>query len=130
MKAPNMRAILLLPLILAACTAVPPPREDGEARFARELAGRTPGPPERCIPSDGQSSLQVVDSATLAYRRGRTLWLNRLPSVCPGMRRGDALVVEMFGSSYCRGDIIRPVRPYSAVPGPTCVLGEFVPYRR
>jgi hypothetical protein len=46
------------------------------------------------------------------------------------MRPLATLIVESHGSQYCRGDRIRAVEPPSAVPGPACVLRDFVPYRR
>jgi hypothetical protein len=74
--------------------------------------------------------MQIVDRQTLVYRdRGRT-WVNRLGADCPGLRPFSTLIVEAHGSQYCRGDRIRAVETQSAIPGPTCVLRDFVPYRR
>ena len=40
------------------------------------------------------------------------------------------LVTYPFGSQHCRGDIVRTMDRLSHIPGPGCVLGDFVPYRR
>jgi hypothetical protein len=125
-----MRLSILL-LVLAGCAAVDsgePTREQEALR--RELAGRIAGPPESCVPTNGASSLRIVDRRTITYERGRTLWVNALPHDCPGLRPLDPLIVIMDRSAYCRGDRIRSLAPYSTIPGPTCMLGRFTPYRR
>ena len=43
---------------------------------------------------------------------------------------GSVLVTEPTGSQYCRGDIVRTFDRSSRIPGPACILGDFVPYRR
>jgi hypothetical protein len=125
-----MRLLPLL-LILAACAA---PRADGPTReqeeLSRELAGREAGAAQNCISATQSSSLNIVDNSTLSYRQGDTIWVNRLAAPCPGMRPLDTLVVELHGSEYCRNDRIRPLQTGSRIPGPTCFLGDFVPYRR
>jgi hypothetical protein len=40
------------------------------------------------------------------------------------------LVVELHGSQYCRNDRFRTVSAGSTIPGPSCFLGTFTPYRR
>jgi len=95
-----------------------------------DLAGRTAGAPQRCVPTQPTEALRVVDSHTVVYGSGGTIWLNRLATECPGMTRMDILVIEPMGTQYCRGDKVRSVDPVSHIPGPTCVLGAFVPYTR
>jgi hypothetical protein len=95
-----------------------------------ELAGRTPGPPKSCVTIESASSLRIVDRATVIYRTGSTVWLNHLATQCPGVSSFDILVTHPTGSQYCRGDIVQSFDPNSGIPGPSCVLGDFVPYRR
>ena len=126
-----MRIFPLL-LALAGCAAPGPqgPSRDQEA-LARQLVGREAGPPQSCIPADtGASGLNAVDSRTLTYERGKTLWVNRLEAECPGLRPHDTLIVELHGSQYCRNDRFRTVPVGGSIPGPTCFLGNFTPYRR
>lgn len=89
------------------------------------------GEPARCVTIYAQQSLMVSETSrhTLIYRDGRTTWVNELANYC---RFGinDVLVTEPIGSQYCRGDIIRSFDRISHIPGPGCVLGEFVPYKR
>ena len=76
------------------------------------------------------TQLRVLDAHSVAYETGGTLWVSRLPADCPGLRADDRLAVEMHGREYCRDDRFRTISPDSAIPGPVCTLGGFVPYRR
>jgi hypothetical protein len=123
----------LLPFLLltagcAAAAANDAPSRDQQA-LTRELEGRTAGPPRACVPVRQTQSLQIVDRQTLVYRDGDTVYVNRLGANCPGMRPLSTLVVEAYGSQYCRGDRVRAVETQNALPGPFCVLRDFVPYR-
>ncbi len=126
-----MRLLPLL-LILAGCaaTGTDGPSRDQEA-LSRELADRVAGESVSCIsPTSSSGALTIVDSRTLVYREGRTLWVNRLRDQCPGLRPLDTLIVEVQGSRYCRDDRFRSLQSGSSIPGPTCLLGDFTPYRR
>jgi hypothetical protein len=119
----------LLPLLLlaAACAATGSARE---ADLSRELAGRSAGPPQDCVPASAGDGLVARDAQTLVYRRGDTLWVNRLEAACPGLDPMSTLIVDVHSSQYCRGDRIRTLEPGRTIPGPTCLLGRFTPYRR
>ena len=95
-----------------------------------ELAGRTAGPAQDCVTNDSTTSLRIVDGRTMLYGSGSTLWLNRLAVECPAARPSDILVTFPTGSQYCRGDIVRTLDRSTHIPGPSCVLGDFIPYRR
>ena len=122
---------LLLPLLLFGCAA---PGQlapaDGQADLAKEIGGRAPGPATNCVSASPSQSLDVVDAKTLVLRSGGTLWVNRLASSCPGLRPSGTVIVEVQGNSYCRGDRVRGLEPGLTIPGPSCPLGNFVPYRR
>ena len=123
----TVRPVLSL-LLLAGCAPVagPEPRRDA---LAQELAGRSPGPAERCVLAENQNAIRIADRRTLLYRRGGTIWVNRQQRDCFGNDPLATLVVETFGSSYCNGDRVRRLEPGSSVPGPTCLLRDWVPYR-
>jgi hypothetical protein len=112
--------------VLASAYALAEP----PSRALSELAGRTAGAPQRCVPVVQTGSLRIADPQTVVYGSGRTIWVNRVDSNC--LRPGplDVLVVEPMGTQYCRGDRIQSVDPVSKIPGPYCRLGDFVPYRR
>jgi hypothetical protein len=112
----------LLPLLaLAACAGSSP---------ADDLAGRTAGPAEDCVPTSTGAGLVARDSRTLVYRQGATLWVNRLAAACPGIHPLSTLIVDVQGGQYCRGDRVRGVEPGQSIPGPACLLGPFTPWRR
>jgi hypothetical protein len=122
----------LLPLLIlpGACAASGTESESrDQAALARELADRTAGRAESCVPATQAQSLQGVDRRTIVYRSGRTVWVNRLDADCPGLDPTNILIVEANGSQYCRGDRVRSLEPHSTIPGPFCVLRDWVPYR-
>jgi hypothetical protein len=111
-------------LASAYATAEPP------SRALSELAGRTAGSPQQCVPVVHNSSLRIADPQTVVYGNGGTIWVNRLDSNCLRSGPSNVVVVEPMGTQYCRGDRIQSVDPVSKIPGPYCRLGDFVPYRR
>jgi hypothetical protein len=122
-----MRCLMLIAAVtIASCApSVTPPASD----FARVTAGRTPGPAQSCISSNQAESLRVLDSATLAYGSGRTVYINHLGGPCPGIAPLSTLFVETQGTQYCRGDRVRGREIGAIIPGPSCLLGDWVPYR-
>jgi hypothetical protein len=112
----------------AILSCAPPPQ--AQPGIIPELAGRIAGPPQTCVSIISTTSLRIVDSRTLLYGSGSTLWVNHPATECRGATSMDILVTQPTGSQYCRGDIVRSVDPVSRIPGPSCVLGDFVPYRR
>jgi hypothetical protein len=129
MSADMKRRVASLALILGSCAAPQPnyPQQGSP----RELAGRSAGRPEQCVLVTAFESLRVSDNDrhTLLYDNGRTIWANHLNTQC-GFGSEDILVTEPTGSYYCRGDFVRSFDRLSRIPGPTCVLGDFVPYTR
>ena len=125
-----MRAFLL-PFLLVGCTAPGPlSSASSQADLAHELEGRVAGTPESCVSTSASQGLRVVDSRTLVFHSGGTVWVNRLAENCPGLRPFDTAIVEVHGARYCRGDRVRGLSPGTTIPGPMCPLGDFVPYRR
>ena len=128
---------ILIPLLALsagyAASGAEPRNEDplgADNPTTRELARRTAGEPEDCVPIESGRSLSAVERGTIIYGGGRTLWLVRLRNGCPSIRRLDTLIVEPTGSQYCRGDRIRSVTPGTTIPGPICVIESFTPYTR
>jgi hypothetical protein len=124
-----MRIVLSL-LLLAGCAAAGSRSAANEAAFERELAGRTAGEPRQCVSIVPQQGLTIENRRTVVQRRGDTIWVNRLSRDCPGLDPFATLVVEANGSQYCRGDRVRALSAGSSIPGPYCILGDFIPYRR
>jgi hypothetical protein len=118
---------LLAFLLLTAASAGP---SRGERELASELAGRSAGEPRECVSASPGSGLTARGRQALVYRRGETLWVNRLAAACPGLDEMSQIIIEVQGSRYCRGDHFRTREPGLSIPGPICVLGNFTPYRR
>ena len=116
-----------LSAMLAACTA-PPPAGPANAAIS-ELAGRTAGAPQRCVNIQQNESMRIVSPNAFLYGAGRTVWLNVPPGDCGGLRDSDVLVTEPLGQ-FCGGDLVRSIDRYRKIPGPTCRLGDFIPYTR
>lgn len=124
-----MKSWIIPIALLSACTAPPPRAERGVP--AVELAGRTTGAPQRCVMLNRIDGIRVSESDrhTLLYGSGKVVFANHLGPGC-GFRFDDIPVIEPFGSYLCRGDIVRSFDRTSHIPGPTCVLQEFIPYTR
>lgn len=122
-------------LLATACTTAPGPetRSPGaQKELAEALAGRTPGPPVRCIPTFRADRMQVIDDWTILFRDGRTVYVQNPRGGCPGLGNGGrTLVTRTFGGSQlCDGDINHTVDLVSGFQGGSCVFGPFVPYTK
>lgn len=115
-------------VLLAACAA--PPSSVSQPGPPLELAGRVAGPAEHCVSITPMESLRVSenDRHLLVYGNGRTIYANSIGQCRFGS--DDVLVTEPLGSQYCRGDIVRSFDRQTHIPGPACVLSDFIPYTR
>ncbi len=98
----------------------------------KQISGKVAGEPVSCI-SNFQSDdiIRVSDDMLLYKISGRLVYQNRLKSPCPGLASDrDIMVTERFGNQQCRGDIIKLEDRIGGIPGPFCILGDFVPYRK
>ena len=98
----------------------------------KQLAGKVPGEPIQCLPNYRTTDTIRISDNILLYRAGgKLVYRNDLKTSCPGLARdSDIMVVRQFGSSTCEGDFFHLVDRSSGIRGPTCVFGEFVPYRK
>lgn len=130
---PLMTAILLG---VSACAAgdtasTPTPLTEKQAkRVDKLLSGKVAGKPQQCLSNSRNAGTVRVSDDFLLYRvSGKLVYRNELRGHCPGLADDDdIMVVRTFGSSQCKGDHFQLVDRHSGIPGPTCVLGEFVPY--
>jgi hypothetical protein len=125
-----MRALMFVAVAaMLACCSGPlaiPGRDVADA-----VAGRVPGDPKSCITTNAAENLHSLDAQTIAYGFGRVVYINRLAAACPAIGQLNAIIIEPnLPGQYCRGDRIRGVEPGSIIPGPTCNLGDWVPYRK
>lgn len=113
---------------LTGCTAPPAPAANNTPIAAIE--GRVAGPPQRCVLTEQGTGLTPVNRNTVTYRSGKTVWVNQMQGTCGGFRQWDVMVIEPIGTQYCAGDLVRSFDAVSKIPGPTCRLGEFIPYTK
>lgn len=114
-------------LLLAGCAQALEPADQGAA-LAR-LAGAPTGPAQACVSPGHGEALTVIDRQTVAYRSGRTVWVNRLPGPCPSLSPTATIIIERFGTQVCRGDRIRTIEHGLSIPSGACLLGAFTPHR-
>jgi hypothetical protein len=136
MRTEKLAIFALTASLLASCAQVDstpqPLTEKQSATLAKQLAGKVAGEPVNCISDIQATNIIRVSDDILLYRvSGRLVYENRLRYSCPGLARDDDIIVsEQFGGQKCRGDLIRLVDRSSGIQGPSCSLGEFVPYRK
>jgi hypothetical protein len=124
-----MRPLILIAAAFAvsSCTRpVQPPRVD----LAQLLAGHVAGPPQACVTTFSNQNLRVIDSSTITYGTGRTIYVNHLPGECPSIGSYNTIIADLHGNQYCHGDRVRGLEPDAIIPGPWCILGDWVPYRK
>jgi hypothetical protein len=128
----------MLPLLVLAATAGCATGPQPEAQLspkeslqlARALDGKTAGKPVSCISTALGRDMQRIGGDTLIYRVNRKLvYQNKLVGSCRGFSVGEALVMKVYGSQYCRGDIAHVVDMTTGTMTGSCALGDFVPYQ-
>lgn len=113
---------------LANCTQ---PAAPGSEALTQRLSNSTAEAPEACVVAEAARNLVATDPATIVYQRGDAIYVNRLAGSCPGLRQSSTIIVlETNGGQYCRGDRFRTRDQGADVLGPTCILGDWIPYRR
>ena len=122
--------------VLTASCSTAPAQETRSPRAARELAsalaGRTAGPPVRCLPGFRTTQMQIVDDFTILYRDGRTTYVQNPRGGCRGIANGGyTMVIRQFGTNQqCDGDIAQLVDLSSNFTGGSCIFGPFTPYTK
>lgn len=99
----------------------------------KQLAGKVAGEPVHCLNSNSRNyqTIRVSDDMLLYRASGKLVYRNTLNGSCPGLARdNDIMVIRSYGTGTCKGDIFHLVDRTSGIRGPSCVFGEFVPYRK
>ncbi len=99
----------------------------------KQLAGKVAGAPVSCLNANSRSyqTIRVSDDILLYRASGNLVYRNQLKGSCPGLARdNDIMVIRSYGTGTCKGDFFHLVDRASGIRGPTCVFGEFVPYRK
>jgi len=125
----TMRLPLLLAGAILAIGAAP--AADGtraQARLDKALAGRVAGETVDCVDNARLGGPDIIDGRTILYRDMGRVWRNDLPDQCGALRPGRILVVRLWGSRLCSGDLVEVVDGGSRIPMGSCRLGGFTLY--
>lgn len=128
--------LLTLPVLFLAVSCTPNPELEAkqaakaDAALSKQLNGLVRVGTDSCIP--GGVSSTIIDDRHIVWREGvrGKAWVTTFDVPCSGMREGDALIIERFGSQLCRMDTVQPFTPGSSIPGPRCALGDFARYEK
>jgi len=135
----TLRVSIILALssgaMIASCSTTPvqearSPKADRE--LADALAGRTPGPPVRCLANYRTTHMEVIDDYTILYREGRTIYLQKPRGGCRGLKNGIyTLVTRKYGTNQiCDSDINRLIDLRTGMGGGSCMFEPFIPYTK
>lgn len=134
-----LAAALLSAALLSGCAPSASPPENAAPFTAKQLklvehhlGGKQAGEPQKCLTGYNNHEVVRVSDSMLIYRAsGRLAYRNDLRGTCPGLARdSDIMVIRQFGSQTCAGDFFYLVDRSSGIRGPSCVLGDFIPYRK
>lgn len=99
-----------------------------EVALQKTLNGLTPGTPQRCLVRERFSEVRAVPNGVL-YVGGQTRkYLNRVVGACPGLARGDLVIVRSLHGEPCEGDQVLTREKLNGRLSGSCTLGNFVPY--
>ena len=87
------------------------------------------GAPEMCLDTPRIKETMIVDDETILFKmQGGGVFINRLPSQCPGLKIADGFSHSTSISKICKQDIISVLWPDSVSSG-KCGLGDFLPFQ-
>ena len=127
-----MKIGLVATMLLGCAAAMEPTHrsERDQKIYERELAGKTPGKVEKCLPLHRSRDMEVIDDHTILFRDGRTVYVNTTLGDCNNMADDSyALVTRNVGTQLCRGVLATVTDASSGMTVGSCSLGDFVPYR-
>ena len=119
---------------LAGCMTQPQPATrsaEAQAEFQKLTAGTVAGQPISCLPSYRSGNMVTIDDSTIAFKNGRTVYVNHLIGQCSSLGSGFyTLVTRSNGTGLCRGDIARVADVSTGMIVGSCAVGDFTPYTR
>lgn len=103
-----------------------------EAKLAAAVSGMTAGPEQDCVSERDLGSNESFGGRVVLFHgpTNDVVYVNRLPTACPGLDSGRSLRVRTPASRLCRGDVATVFEPVSGMDLGGCSLGKFTPYRR
>jgi hypothetical protein len=115
--------------LLTAAASVPAQPGAADDKLVNALAGRTAGPPVKCISE--RSRRQIVDDWTILFRDRGTVYVQKPRGGCHGLSNSMSLIRDQFGTTrICEGDINQIVDVRTGFGTGACTYSQFVPYRK
>ena len=115
----------------AETAEISPMRARAEARLARELDDKTAGPPQACITRFEAERMDSPTEEVLLFRTSNQLvYVNRPETGCPATGGSRRIERRSIGSNLCRGEAFQVVDNQTGAYIGSCILSDFVPYRR
>ncbi len=100
-------------------------------RLAVELRDKVPGPPQGCISRHEAERMNTIGNETILFRAsGNLVYRNDIPGGCPMAGSSRRLERRTISTSLCRGEPMAVIDNQTGAFFGTCILGDFVPYRR
>lgn len=115
------------PPTLPAATA-PAPTTSGaiEALLATETEEDGYAEQRRCIDSTRIHRTEIIGESFIVFHvRPKSIWVNRLPGTCDGLKPTSVLVTESNERRLCELDLMQPYNPGIGSGGVSCRLGRF-----
>lgn len=124
--------LIVAGLAATGCMTQPQPMSrsaEAQAQFQKLTSGKVAGSAITCLPSYRSNDMVTIDDGTVAFKNGRTVYVNHLLGECDGLKSGFyALVTRSNGSGLCRGDIAHVTDASTGMIVGSCAVGDFVPY--
>ena len=127
-----IHAALVAGLIVAPIASASAKFETGQEKLARLTAGRVAGKMVDCINNSmvANGDSEKLPGIGMAYRQGRTWYINLFQGDCPGLRDDTIVITKLHTSQLCRGDIADLRMSGANIPVGSCVFGSFTPYTK
>jgi hypothetical protein len=124
-----MRATTAI-LLLALAGCAPQNPAPMQSALPAMFAGYSAGSARNCIPASRSTGISLIDDNHAIVRDGGTIWVSQLRAPCNADNGLRTIVIDVHGGNYCRNDAFRLADATSTIPGPSCFLGDWIPYRR
>ncbi len=122
-------ALVTAAALLSAPALQAKPKQTGEEKLAKILAGREAGKPVDCINLPVTRDARIIDKTAIVYDAGNVIYVNR-PTNADSLDDDDIMVTELHGSQLCKIDTVKMHDRSSHMFSGFVGLNAFVPYRK
>lgn len=127
------KTLLLLPLLLAGCSAgvatEPVRSAKAETRLGQLLAGKVAGRTQSCISRRDADQQTVIDDRTILFYTNRSRLFRSEIANCPRLGNRSTLIRQSISSNICSGEIFEVRDSGTGMSYGACTYGDFTEYR-